>query len=178
MTGESDDFNIQAELEDLTRGVADVRDVLRVEGEKRDKRIKTAEDATQASIDAARKSSRTARFATAVAIVAIVAAVIGIRNGILANSDRKQRTVAACGQANVTAQNTATLVNTGDFKIIDQIAEATDADPRAVADAKVIQRKAVQNLVDTPTDKGGLHRDCSPSGLRRYYSATTTTAKK
>lgn len=177
-----DDDSIPEQLKALTDVVTDVRETLRDEGEKRDKRMAIGEAAVVTAQGAADQSNHTARLAVGiaaftgvVAVVAVIVAVVAVVGMVTANNDRKQRTVAACVQANNGAQNTATLVDTGDFKLLDQLGAAFHASKSDVDRAKAKNQTAVQKLIDTPIARGGLHRDCSPAGLRQFYSKTSTT---
>lgn len=137
-------------------------------------------ESLQQSIDGlredTRKKVRTNRRAIIAAVVIGMLGVafggIGIKHGIDADNSRKQRTVAACQQANDAVQKQADADKDHFDAFIDLLVSYSGGrvPPKTVQAAKKKQHASIQNVAETATDKGGLHRDCSPAGLAKYYA--------
>ncbi len=127
------------------------------ENEKRDKRIRT---------------NRILNGLTAaLAVIAVAVGWTGIQAQNDANESRKASRIAACHNDNIFTQRygNADKQNFDDF--IDLLVNSSkDPAPQAVVQkAKDGQHAAIQETIDTPFTQGGLHRDCSPEGIRRFY---------
>lgn len=125
-------------------------------------------ESLQESIDGlredTRKKVRTNRRAITAAVLVAFAGVIvgtwGVVHGINADNSRKQRTVAACQQANQSTNDKRDDdKKTWHFVIDGVVADTSDA-------------KAAKKAIDGQLDENARdrQRDCSPHGLDLYYA--------
>lgn len=172
---------MRVELRSLDDGVRGIREKLEEEGRKRDERIEKSETAITAAHDAADRANNSAKWgrwialaSTGVALLGIAAAAIGISIAVNANNDRKHNKISACEQSNVAVQRTADASKQNFDDFIDLLVAygGNTADPVAVQAAKNKQHVKIQAEADKPFAQGGLHRDCSPLGIARYYAGT------
>lgn len=130
-------------------------------------------ESLQASIDGlredTRKKNRTNRRAiTASVLIAVFGVIVGtwgVVHGIHADNSRKQRTVAACQQANQSTNDKRDDDKKTWHFVIDGV----------VADQS--QAKAAKKAIDKQLTKtaAARQRDCSPAGLNVYYAPKNTT---
>lgn len=154
------DEQIIAELVAVNAALDGVRDDMEREGFKRDVRIRTNRRATTAAI--------------AAAVIGIAVGLYGIHAVADANAQRRQRTVAACLQANQQTDRSITAAVATSDNFIDYLGNAAKANPKT--DLTKLQQfvdgsKAAQHAVIA---KNYPKRDCSPAGLAAYYSSNAT----
>lgn len=129
-------------------------------------------ESLQASIDGLREDTRrknrtNRRAITAAVLIAVFGVIVGtwgVVHGIHADNSRKQRTVAACQQANQ---------STNDKRDDDKKTWHFVINGAVPAES----RKAARTAIDAQLTKTAKarQRDCSPRGLAKFYAPKNTT---
>lgn len=182
--------DVRTELLEISGHLGDVREKLYEEGEKRDIRIALTEQSIKDWKKESEDSKRLSKWALGIAaIVSVLLIVVSIILGvavdaiIVSNNQRKDRSLAACLQANAQTARSVVAAEATSDDLIDQLAAGVASDPKtdlkkleeAVLKAKARQHKVIEENYPV--------RDCSPEGLKKFYSkqaepSTTTTDGK
>lgn len=139
-------------------------------------------ESLQVSIDGLREDTRkkvqTNRraiiAAVLIAVFGVIVGTVGVVHGIHADNTRKQRTVAACQQANDQTDRSIVAAEATSDNFIDYLGTAAKANPKTdpvklrefIEGAKVAQHRVIE--------KNYPKRDCSPRGIAAYYSPKHT----